>query len=211
MSNARQHTRSSHRQDGSVREGWSTVRALSASKECPVCGLEFTPIYPSGRVMEERAWGAQKTCSRSCAKKLTNPSSREDVRKKISGTLRAMGHRPVVRGGNGAGMTGPQKALLAALGDGWIAEHVVNVWKGKRVPGVPGHYKIDLANIEMMIALEVDGGSHGPASRKEQDQRKDQFLAGEGWSVFRVTNERAMYLSTISKSADILRTLRAGA
>ena len=98
----------------------------------------------------------------------------------------------------------------SALGDGWKPELAVNVWQGERKPGIPSHYKIDIAHPEMMIAIEVDGGSHCPLERQEQDRRKDAFLSGQGWSVLRVSNEKALSLSTTCTSADILRTLRAG-
>ncbi|WP_409565965.1 endonuclease domain-containing protein [Paracoccus sp. PS1] len=160
--------------------------------------------------MHEAGWIAQATCSRSCSKKLDNPSKRPEVAAKVSRTLRRIGHKPSVRGGNGKGLTGPQSALLAALGAGWVPEHVVNVWKGTRQAGIPGHYKIDIANPALMIAIEVDGSSHCPKARQEQDDRKSAFLAGEGWSVFRVSNEKALSLSTTCKSADILRILQAG-
>ena len=106
-------------------------------------------------------------------------------------------------------MTVPQSMLCTALGDGWVAEYAVNVWQGKRKAGIPSHYKIDIANPAMMLAIEVDGGSHCPLARQQQDRRKDAFLVGQGWSVFRVSNTQAMSLSTMSKSADILRILQA--
>tara|TARA_B100001146_G_C16179837_1_gene434101 strand:+ start:351 stop:671 length:321 start_codon:yes stop_codon:yes gene_type:complete len=102
----------------------------------------------------------------------------------------------------------PQLCLHQALGVGWVMERTVNVWKGTRKPGWPGHYKLDIANPDLMIAIEVDGGSHGTMERQAADDRKDQFLRAEGWSVYRVSNAEAMSMSTISRSVDILRILR---
>ena len=120
-------------------------------------------------------------------------------------TLREMGHRPTFIGGNGRGITEPQRLLLQKLGGGWTAELVIGT--GVRPGnGVPSHWTIDIANPELMIAVEVDGGSHSSAKVRERDARKDEFLASKGWSVFRVSNARAVELSTTSKSADTLLT-----
>lgn len=99
--------------------------------------------------------------------------------------------RPVVRGGNGTGMTLPQKTLLEALGKNWSPDFAVFTNK-KRASGYPFHYKVDVANVKEKIAVEVDGQSHHAHVRKEQDKKKDALLKKLGWRVFRVTNRRAI-------------------
>ena len=101
-------------------------------------------------------------------------------------------------------LTLPQLALLHALGEGWAAEHAIRT--GSIMGGVPPSYKVDIANPSMMIAIEVDGGSHCPLVRKEQDEKKSRCLEALGWSVFRVSNERALHLYSTFKSADTLLT-----
>lgn len=115
-----------------------------------------------------------------------NPMSNPAVREKCSRRLKAMNHRPSVRGGNGQGMTGPQAMMLAILGDSWRAELSVSL--GKRTPGYPTHYKLDLGNAELKVGIELDGNSH--RSRKALDRKKDAKLASLGWTVLRFWNHQ---------------------
>ena len=190
-----------------MRVTWRHTIAYTQSKTCAVCGVRITPFRQNGGVLTKPLWDAQTSCSRSCSKKLQNPSHRSDVRAKISSSLKEIGHKPRIRGGNGKGPSEPQMMLHKALGEGWAMEFVQNVWQGKKIEGVPNHLKIDIANPNLMLAIEVDGGSHGTLKRQEQDRRKEVILASFGWTVFRVSNAKAMSLSTISKSQDILRIL----
>lgn len=114
---------------------------------------------------------------------------RDDVRNRMSETLRSMGHRPSVRGGNGYGLTEPQRLLSEELN--WPTEVVVPTGR-PRTPGVPTHYKLDIADPDRKIAVEVDGGSHYPLARQESDRRKDAFLRGAGWTVLRFSNQEVM-------------------
>ena len=58
--------------------------------------------------------------------KTNNPMSRPEIREKVSKTLKERGHRPPIRGGNGTGLTEPQKMLMDALTElETIAEYVV--------------------------------------------------------------------------------------
>lgn len=98
---------------------------------------------------------------------------------------------PKMRGGNGTGLTVPQKALLERLGPAWQAEYSVPT--GGRIKGArPTCYKIDLAHAGCKIAVEVDGPSHMAKKRKEANARKDSFLRSKGWTVFRVNNRDAV-------------------
>lgn len=108
----------------------------------------------------------------------------------MKATFKAAGHKPKVRGGNGRGLTVPQRLLLDQLGEGWIPEYSVGT--GPRRPGVPTHYPIDLANPQLMMAVEVDGNSHRTVKGKERDARKEQFLIAQGWCVLRFWNKEVM-------------------
>src|ERR1019366_4579372 len=79
-----------------------------------------------------------------------------------------------------------EAALLERLGEGWTWNHVVKT--GIRRSDGPGSYKIDLANVELKIAIEVDGASHNSDDRREQDARKSALLESLGWSVVRIAN-----------------------
>jgi hypothetical protein len=122
-----------------------------------------------------------------------NPMMLEEARKKMSDTLKRIGHRPSVLGGNGRGMTVPQEILLNKLGDGWYPELVVVTGNGY----LPYHYKIDIANPIIKVAIEVDGGSHFSLVAQKRDRRKEEFLKSKGWTVYRFKNSEIM--ETINK------------
>lgn len=119
----------------------------------------------------------------------SNPMSSPASRKKMKATLKAIGHKPPVQGGNGRGPTVPQKTLADLLG--WPMEVIVPTGR-PRAPGLPTHYKLDLANPAAKIAVEVDGGSHGALSRRAADRRKDEWLTAAGWTVLRFTNRQVI-------------------
>lgn len=90
---------------------------------------------------------------------------------------------PRVRGGNGRGPSAHEAALLARLGSGWEWGYVVRTGNGR-----PRFYAIDVANPELMIAVEVDGPSHHGRQRQVIDARKQQCLEAMGWVVVRIRN-----------------------
>lgn len=146
----------------------------------------------------------QRFCSISCSKIHSNCTQAPEVREKISRTMKARGHSPRVRGGNGE-LTRPQKNLLKRLGAGWVAEHSVPV-PNYQSQSLPKNLKIDVAHPEWMIAIELDGPSHRSPQRRQQDSQKTIYLAQNGWSVFRITNQRAEELSSTCMSPDTLLT-----
>jgi very-short-patch-repair endonuclease len=84
----------------------------------------------------------------------------------------------------------------------------VTVPVNPRRRGYPTCYKIDVANLDMKVGVEVDGRSHSTLARKKQDEKKTQLLVGLGWRVLRFTNQEVLnnlqacvqvVLSTISK------------
>lgn len=113
-----------------------------------------------------------------------NPMSNLETRAKVSRRLKAMNHGPSVRGGNGRGLTVPQRMLLDALGTEWIPDFALSL--GPRTPGYPTHYKLDIAHPGLRISIEVDGNSH--YSRKDLDEKKDEKLSSLGWTVLRFWN-----------------------
>jgi len=132
-----------------------------------------------------------------------NPMKDEETRKKVSQILRAMNHKPSVRGGNGTGMTVYQEYMKGLLSGSWIQEFAISL--GKRKQGYPTHYKVDLGNPELKIAIEVDGYSH--YSRKDEDKKKDAMLDSLGWKVLRFWNYQVKDLiSTETKSETYIFT-----
>lgn len=154
-------------------------------------------------------------CSRPCigivqSKRLKalNPMHRQDVRLKVSNSLKRIGHGPKERGGNGHGPTIPETILSNALG--WPIGVVVKTEAG-RSSGYPPCYKLDIANSYLKIAIEVDGQSHGTIKRKAQDAKKTGFLESKGWKVLRFTNRQVTEnlkecLSTILKLKETITT-----
>lgn len=136
--------------------------------------------------------------------KANNPMSNPETREKMSKTLKRIGHRPVIRGGNGKGMTKPQAKLMNALTEMNPASEFVIKTKVKKIneEHLPTHYKIDIAIPEYMIAIEVDGGIHCQLTRKEQDKKKANFLESAGWTVLRFTNREV--LNDVEKCKEIV-------
>ena len=126
----------------------------------------------------------------------------EGPRRAMTATQRSKAREPNARAGNGRGLTKPQEMLSSALG--WETEVSIRTGQ-KRGSGYPHAYKVDIANRELMIAIEVDGPSHAPITRQIADRKRDELLAGLGWLVLRFTNERVLTdlqgcLSEISSS-----------
>lgn len=119
-----------------------------------------------------------------------NPMQNPEAREKVSRTLKAIGHRPKARGGNGK-LTEPQ-VLLAEL-TGLTAELVVKTRpiRGK-IERLPTNYKIDLACQASMLAVELDGSSHRSPAARDRDAKKERALSLLGWRVLRFSNREAM-------------------
>jgi len=103
--------------------------------------------------------------------------------------------------------------LAEALG--WPTTVIVSTGKVKP-KGLPQHYKIDIANRELKMAIEVDGRSHNCPKRRAADARKTDYLQSRGWLMFRFTNKEVdqnlndcvqQVLSTISRSATTTTSL----
>jgi hypothetical protein len=199
---------------GSKPANWNKERWRSASKQCAFCGTTFRPrhkVLANGRiqVIKEGLWLRQRYCSISCSKRQNNPMADPICRARMRATLIQAGHRPLVLGGNGRPLPAPQRALLNALGPSWSAEFIVPT-KMPRGCGWPTHYKLDLADPVRRLAIEIDGHCHAGPRRRQQDRRKTAFLAQRGWCVLRISNARALWLSTTCTSADTLLTSLTG-
>ena len=115
-----------------------------------------------------------------------NPATGQQLRQKATQSLAATGFA-MLNGGNGTGPTKPQLALASLLG--WPMEYVVPTGG---LPGYPSHYKLDLANPERRIAIEVDGVSHLSKRVQAKDLKKTRFLEARGWTVLRFRNAEVL-------------------
>ena len=118
---------------------------------------------------------------------VSNRSTEEAVRRKISQRLQEIGHRPRIRGGNGTALTEPQQLLMDVLGSEWHPEYPVclgTAWDAS----YPRAYKLDLANPAAKIGIEVDGHKHRSGRERAKDRKKGDKLASLGWTVLRFWN-----------------------
>ena len=107
----------------------------------------------------------------------------------MSESLKLIGHKPKVRGGNGTGPTLSQHTLsfMCKL----PIEYPIKT-AGSGVQNIPNCYKVDLAEPSVKLAIEVDGGSHNSIIRKEADKKKTKTLNSLGWCVLRFTNKEVL-------------------
>lgn len=212
QSNAQRIIPSSLTWDGDPLAPWRGVRSYFAVKPCEHCGKDVRPLVihskREGIIPEaESIFKKRRFCGNSCAKKSSNPMHKPEWRQKMTETLKRIGHKPVVRGGNGTGMTPVEKMMLSKLPAGWVSNHTVKTLK-RPAQGYPHHYKLDLALPSEMLCLELDGGSHGSLSRQEQDKKKDALLRQLGWKVCRMSNTKAEKLFSTFESVDTLLILQ---
>lgn len=205
-SNARQTTQSLPGWDGDPLAPWRGVRSYFATKACELCGKEIRPLLINskreGLIPEaETLFNKRRFCGNSCAKKSSNPMHSAEIRKKVSDTIKRIGHKPKVRGGNGMGITPTEQMLLAKLSKDWVSGYVVKTLK-RPSQGYPHHYKLDLALPSLQLCVELDGGSHGPLKRQMQDQKKDALLRALGWKVCRLSNTKAVEMFSTCESVD---------
>lgn len=94
------------------------------------------------------------------------------------------------RGGNSK-LTKPQVLLAGLLG--WPMEVAIPTRAVKHLfPSLPNHYKVDIANVEAKLAVEVDGNTHRLKEWKRHDKKKESVLRALGWSVLRFWNETVL-------------------
>jgi hypothetical protein len=191
---------------------------------CKHCGKNFKvnqPMSEQERFCSKKCWYASEECRSLSSKtmsatnlrdrekisermKKNNPGSDPVIREKMTATKRINGTIDGWknnRGGNGSGLTAPQKLLLASLGSKWkseiaikTAEHVPNGRKRDycKKHSLPTNYKIDIGNTSLKLGIEIDGYSHTWEERKCQDTKKQKYLKKCGWRVLRFTNQEVM-------------------
>ena len=117
-----------------------------------------------------------------------NPQIASAIRRKAQIVLRERGY-DFLNGGNGRPLPVPQRLLAARLG--WSTEFIVRTLT-KKSEGFPTHYKIDIAEPLLKIAIEIDGHGHLAKRIQEADHRKTAFLESRGWIVLRFWNHQVM-------------------
>lgn len=91
-------------------------------------------------------------------------------------------------GSRGAG-TRPQQLLFSRLSEAipgsWMLEYSIST--GLLQPGKPKYYRIDIANPDLLLAIECDGPSHETRKSQISDRVRDLVLSECGWKTLRFT------------------------
>jgi endogenous inhibitor of DNA gyrase (YacG/DUF329 family) len=171
------------------------------TKPCQHCGKPFESIRIKNQLFCSKScsmssrWADEETRERYkvgmahksenqirvASERMKRMNKDEDFRKKADDAKRG---KPFagVRGGNGH-VTPEQMTLGEATG--YALEHPVKTgnpsWKCAR---------LDLANTDLKLAVELDGLSHSTKLQKERDARKEVMLASLGWTTLRFSNEQ---------------------
>lgn len=132
----------------------------------------------------ERAINISRRMKQHNPTKIKGVIEKAKVTKQINGTLHIWSG---IRGGNGK-LTEPQIRLALALG--WETEYAISL--GKLTKNYPTNYKVDVANPELKIAIEVDGKNHNTKYFIEKDKKKTAKLQSLGWKVLRFTNDEVI-------------------
>jgi hypothetical protein len=121
-----------------------------------------------------------------------SPEQKALAHAKQSASLKAMGWKPPVRGGNGHGPTRAEQRLKDLFPQGiWNYCVKTGKWNGS---GYPPVYKVDVGFPGIKLAIEADGQTHNSPFRRAKDAKKTAYLEGLGWTVLRFSN--AMILNS---------------
>src|ERR1019366_8813721 len=131
---------------------------------------------------------------------------RIESRKRLSVSLKRMGHRPSVVGGNGREPTLPQRLLAEKLGSLWKMELAIPL--GGRLPGYPTCYKVDLGCPSKKLAIECDGWTHSNPEARAKDAKKGAKLKELGWFVLRLKNSEVLSMCSTLSSRGLRTFLR---
>ena len=116
-----------------------------------------------------------------------------EVRLKQRQTLKAMGHKPPIQGGNGKPIPVPQMALFNFLHkhhkDWWELEYIIPTRTLVYSEVMPKYFRLDIACKTRKVWIEVDGKNHLTLKVKDADRRKREALATIGWKVLRFSNQ----------------------
>lgn len=136
---------------------------------------------------------------------MRDPATRE----KMKNTLQRIGHKPIVRGGNGTLIALEWQVCdaLNAAHRGWCMRQVIRTGGAN---GLPAGVKLDLSNPWLKVAVELDGGSHAALERQEQDLRKRSFLHSCGWTVLSFANRQVVadMTATVDEILRVCSTLK---
>ena len=157
-----------------------------------VCAARWRNAQPERIAKMEkylpRMWAASqasrrgKPCPSATLRMLTNnPNQTPGWKAKMSKLM--SGRTFLARGGNGK-LTPQQLAIADALG--LPMEYPIPTKPmRKQFKSLPTCYKVDIADPDRMLSIEIDGASHRTKKWQFLDRRKTEVLNALGWSVLR--------------------------
>jgi hypothetical protein len=160
------------------------------TRNCIICNNKFY----------SQPYSTKSICSLKClgvttAKRMSenNPMANKETREKASNTLKRIGHKPIIQGGNGRGATIYQQDLFSKLkqfDNSFYLEYIFKTKNFNQDKIYPTHYKIDIGSDKFKIAIEIDGTSHNSNKVKQCDIKKTNLLTSQGWKVLRLSNSQ---------------------
>jgi len=177
--------------------GGKKQRSYVVENTCVVCGKVFEWKTKRKTCSEKcRRLKSSQTMSKTNYKYASERQKRNNTmhfpgaREKLKNTLKEMGWKPTVQGGNGKPTPKPVMDMYEQLSKDYeTAIELAIPTKQPRGSGYPTCYKVDLAIPEYHLAIEIDGQSHQALERKRQDAKKDAFLDTLDWKVLRFSNK----------------------
>ena len=144
---------------------WRGVQARKLSdRPCDWCKANFTPPRTSSRF-----------CTASCRARWVN--AQRPKRPKVPSSHLRQAER--------GGLPKAQFLLWQALGDDWHPQYWMSPLGDLGDDVI--YFQIDLALPAKHLAVEVDGNNH--RYLVDKDQRRDQWLIRNGWTVLRFSDE----------------------
>lgn len=147
------------------------------------CSKECTKLYTANVSRKNLIEINKKYASERMKRK--NPCFNKETIEKIKNTKIKNGtlHKPpIIQGGNGKETPCPVKILCERLK--WQLKYILRT--GTR-NFYPTHYKLEIANIEKKICIEID--SQVSYSRKDKAEKKENYLKSKGWITLRFKNK----------------------
>lgn len=133
---------------------------------CEECGEIFTPPKSTSRF-----------CTQSCRAIWTNKNRKVAPKVKKNSSY--------LRKADRGGLTKQEFALYSELGSEWHPQYWMSPFGALGDDIV--NFKLDFANLDKKIDVEIDGRSHMYSG--DRDERRDEWLKNQGWTVLRFTNQ----------------------
>lgn len=140
---------------------------------CRICGEHTKYAGTKGRLLGMVS--CDRPECRSESRRVRNERVREGQHRAI-----AEGRKPIT-GWRHSGVS-PEEVALEPwfLSLGWSPQHCFVLGPRGR------HVRLDFANPEKRLCVEIDGTSHRKPSKQAHDRERDRMLGERGWRVFRL-------------------------